>query len=99
MSEWIPIITRMHLAFFCLSLFSTRERWFINGAVDLVARLYMSSSLSKSFAVVVGVVVVVVVVVLAVATLIVGDFNCSNNWSIELLSELFEILSFSLLFL
>lgn len=89
----------MHLAFFCLSLtlFSTRERWFINGVVDLVARLYMSSSLSKSFAVVV--VVVVLVVVLAVATLIVGDFNCSNNWSIELLSELFEILSFSLLFL
>jgi hypothetical protein len=44
-------------------------------------------------------VVVLVVVALAVATLIVGDFNCSNNWSIELLSELFEILSFSLLFL
>ncbi len=85
-------MTRMHLAVFCLlSLLSTKERWFINGADTLAAGSYASSSISKSFAVVHAMV--------AEVEAIVGDFNCSNNWSNELLSELFVMLSFSLLLL
>ena len=63
----------------------------MNVADTLVAESYASSSLSKSCAVVCG--------VAAELEAIVGDFNCSNNWSNELLSELFVMLSFSLLLL